>query len=252
MKRTDMQPDGTLLGGWGQDVRPEKIGNTVHKEVKPNSGYVHELLAFLGEHSYSFAPNFLGLDDKGREIFEYIDGYTPHGQEVNPKTWSLETMTEIFKQIRALHDLTHNTKIAGDEECVCHGDLSYVNTVYRDGRAVGFIDWEAARPGKRIDDVAHALVQYLSIGEYYDEGPSERAELVRKLTDVYGLSPEERLILVDTMLEVLQTIRKIQIETIAKGTDAGKRFSEAGVPENVLERYNWLKENKHVFQAELK
>src|SRR5487761_1325724 len=100
-----------LAGGWGQNTLPERIGETVHREQNENSPFVHSLLTFLDEKSYSFAPRFLGVDEAGREIIEYIDGYVPHGQEVDPKTWSSETLTEIFQKIRSLHDITEDSDL---------------------------------------------------------------------------------------------------------------------------------------------
>src|SRR5258708_7632162 len=102
MGNKDEQADGILTGGWGQNSPPEKVGETVRREIGKNSDFIHLLLTFLSKKAYMFAPGFLGIDEQGREILEYIEGYVPHGQEVNPKTWSLETMTEIFKQIKTL------------------------------------------------------------------------------------------------------------------------------------------------------
>lgn len=241
-----------LAGGWGQDRPPEKVGETVHRQLNENSDFVHLLLTFLHERSYAFAPRFLGIDEQGREVVEHIEGYVPHGQPVGPETWSVETMTEVFRQIRRLHDLTAGAELAGGEECVCHGDLSYANTVYRRGRAVAFIDWDWAHPGKRVDDVAYALLQYLSIGQYVDDGPEGRAGLVRKLADTYGLPDTETLALVDRMLESLLAARDKQLEFIKMKTPAGKRLEEAGVPSLILQRYEWLEKHKSVFEAALR
>jgi tRNA A-37 threonylcarbamoyl transferase component Bud32 len=252
MSNSHKQDDGILTGGWGQDNPPEKIGNTVHREMGKNSDYVHQVLAFLKKQGYTFAPDYIGTDERGREIIEFIDGYTPHGQEVPKATWSLETMTEIFQQIRKLHDLTAGTELAQDKDCVCHGDPSYANTVYRDGKAVAFIDWDLAHPGNRVEDVAYAIMQYLSIGEYISpNGPEERAELARKLADAYGLTTAQRALVTDAMLAALHRTRQEQLALIAKGTAGGKKLAEADVPDILLKRYNWLSENKAVFKAVL-
>jgi Phosphotransferase enzyme family len=248
----DLSMSDVLAGGWGQERPPEKVGETVHRQVSENSDFVHLLLGFLGKKAYTFAPRFLGMDEQGREVLEYIEGYVPHGQLVDPKTWSVETMTEIFCQIRRLHDLTTATELAGAEECVCHGDLSYANTVYRRGRAVAFIDWDWAHPGERVDDVAYALLQYLSIGGYFGDGPEGRAGIVRKLVDAYGLSDTETLSLVDRMLESILATRDKQLKFIEMRTPAGKRLEEAGVPSLMLQRYEWLERHKAIFEAALR
>jgi len=243
------QEDGVLTGGWGQDNPPEKIGETVHREVGENDCYVHSVLSFLNKTPYCFAPNFLGLDEDGREILEYIEGVVPHSADVHPKTWSIETMQDIFKKIRELHDLTSGSDLAGNQECVCHGDLSYANTVYRDGKAVAFIDWDWAHPGKRIDDVAHAVLEFLSIGEYEGNGgAAERAELARALVDAYGLSSGDRSKLLSVMLQSLLNTRQQQLEHFRQGKASAIKLVNAGVPEQILKRYEWLQKNEKVFQ----
>ncbi len=245
-----MQDNDTsvLEGGWGQDEAPIKIGNTVHRQVSDNGDYVHAILKFLEEKEYSWAPHFLGIDGEGREIVDFIEGYVPHGQEVPPETWSLSTMSEIFEHIRQLHELTAGSELAQGQECVCHGDLSFANTTYREGKAVAFIDWDWTHPGRRIDDVAYALLQYLSIGEYMSpKGPGEQAELARKLVDAYGLASEQRSLLVDTMLGSLLATREKQMESIRRNTPAAQRLAKAGVPELMLKRHKWLEDNKGFF-----
>ena len=238
MTNSSDPPPEQLTGGWGKDNAPEKIGDVVHREPSDNSAYVHRVLSFLSKCGYDFAPKYLGLDESGREKVEYIDGYVPHGQEIPQETWSLETMQAIFKEIRDLHDVTAGTELAGSSECVCHGDLSYANTVYRDGKAVAFIDWDWAHAGSRVDDVAYALLQYLSLGEFESEGgPKERAELARKLVDAYGLPKKQKLLLLDAMLEALLSTRQKQLESARQGKSSGLRLVEAGVPDHMLKRH---------------
>jgi len=242
-----------LDGGWGQDNAPEKIGDAVHRELSENSDYVHKVLTFLDKSGYKFAPKYLGIDDQSREMVEYIAGYVPHGQEIPPETWSLSTMESIFKRIRDLHDLTAGTELADKSECVCHGDLSYANTVYRNGKAVAFIDWDWAHPGSRIDDVGYALLQYLSLGEYEsDGGPEERADLTLKLSNAYGLAEEQKRQLFDRMLQSLLSTRDKQLESARLGKPSGIRLAEAGVPEHMLKRHKWLKHNERTFRQVLK
>lgn len=239
-----------LRGGWGQDVAPIRIGDTVRRQQSANSAFVHDVLIFLSDHRFGWAPRYLGIDEHGREMVQYINGYVPHGQDVPAATWSFGTLTEIFRELRRLHDLTSGSHLAAGEECVCHGDLSHANTVYRDGRAVAFIDWDWAHPGRRIDDLAYALLQYLSIGEFEtSRGPSERARLARALIDAYGLIASQRAGVVDTMLGSLLATRARQLAAIDAGTPAGRRFAQANIPQMMLERHEWLDRNKAPFRA---
>ena len=55
----------------------------------------------------------------------------------------LEYLAEVARLVRQFHDLTAGTPLAGDQEVVCHNDLSPKNTVYRDDR-------EGMRPGNGL------------------------------------------------------------------------------------------------------
>ena len=237
-----------LVGGWGQDNLPERLGKVVHRDQSDHSKYVHQVLVLLEKAGFAFAPRFLGIDDKNREMIAYIDGYVPHGQDVPPETWSLTTMQAIFEQIRTLHDLTAGTALARGCECVCHGDLSYANTVYSEGRAVAFIDWDLAHPGTRLEDVAYALLEYLSIGEYEGDGVEGRANLARALADAYGVSQGEKQEVFDLMLKQLMQTREKQLASARQGRPSGQRLVRAGVPERLLRRYKWLQHNEVTWQ----
>ncbi len=237
-----------LPGGWGKDVPPVRIGTAVHRQPPARSLFVHQVLRFLAEQQYGWAPKYLGMDEHGREVLEYIEGYVPHGQEVPSATWSAETMQEIFERIRKLHDLTSATGLAAGQECVCHGDLSYANTVYRGGRGVAFIDWDLAHPGRRIDDVGYALLEYLSIGESEASEPAERAQLARTLTNAYGLSAGLRRTLVDRMLGLLLETRARQLAAMQAAQPAALRLAAAGVPDRMLVRHAWLAGHRRVFE----
>ncbi|MEI8338901.1 MAG: phosphotransferase [bacterium] len=240
-----------LGGGWGQEVQPVKIGNTVHRQNGENAEYVHDVLVFLEQQGFDWAPRYLGQDEQDREVITFIDGYTPHGQEVPPETWSLTTMTEIFQNIRKLHDITEATPLAQDKECICHGDLGFANTVYEDGKAIAFIDWDLARPGNRVDDLAHAIAAYLSLGVYVDKGAVERAELARKLADAYGATTEQRSRIVDSMLSQLQEAHDKQLGIISSGSELGKRLAEANVPKIIQKRIDWILQNRSDFDKAL-
>ena len=48
-------------------------------------------------------------------------------------------------------------------EIISHGDLGPWNTVYRDGIAVAFIDWDSAGPVSPLDDLADAAWTFVPL-----------------------------------------------------------------------------------------
>jgi hypothetical protein len=58
-----------LTGGNVSNV--SRSGDTVRRELKPDSYKIHKLLKHLENKGFSYAPKFLGIDEKGREILKY-------------------------------------------------------------------------------------------------------------------------------------------------------------------------------------
>jgi Ser/Thr protein kinase RdoA (MazF antagonist) len=82
-------------------------------------------------------------------------------------------------------------------QIVCHGDAAPWNVVWRDNTLVGLIDFDHARPGAAVDDVAYAL-RY--IAPFYDDeclrwlrfpDPPNRRERILTLVRAYGLDDNE-------------------------------------------------------------
>jgi aminoglycoside phosphotransferase (APT) family kinase protein len=99
--------------------------------------------------------------------------------------------------LRRAHDVTHGSALAGDMDVVCHGDPSPVNFIWRDGRPVALIDWDAAHPGDRIQDVAYMAWMFVLGGGGDDTGyagMTGQAQRLRVLCDAYGLDDRRDLI----------------------------------------------------------
>jgi hypothetical protein len=52
-----------------------RIGDTVRRQPGERAGFVHELLRHFEAQEWLGAPRFLGIDDDGREMLSYTDGY---------------------------------------------------------------------------------------------------------------------------------------------------------------------------------
>jgi hypothetical protein len=173
-----------------------RVDETVRRPVGARGDFAHALLAFLEDAGFDGAPRLLGVDEQGREILSFIEGVVPADlQSDHPD----ETLIAAAKLIRRFHDVTAGAPLAGREEVVCHNDLSPCNFVFREGRPVGLIDFEAAAPGPRRRDLAYALFLWLNLGT---DGPAVAEQLRRAgiFLDAYGL--DDRAGLVDAILEI--------------------------------------------------
>jgi hypothetical protein len=147
----------------------------------------------------------------------------------------------VARLLRECHDLTAGTELAGDQEVVCHNDLSPRNTVYRrvtgGWRPVAFLDWDIAGPGKRVPDVAHLCWQFLPLDPRATDVAGTASRL-RAVADAYGLA--DRSTLVPTVLWWQDRCwRGIEARADA-GDPAMVRLRETGAAESVRAAHAWV------------
>jgi len=225
-----------------------RAGDTVRR--RPGGRFVHELLGFFERSGWGGAPKFLGLDEQGREILSFVEGYVPW-QAAAPAPVTADTITtgtvkadaslvRVAELVREFHDLTAGTPLAGDAGVVCHNDLAPNNTVYApDGpglRPVAFIDWDLAAPGRRIHDVAHVCWQYLGLGPGAAAGPAARG--IRLICDAYRLDGR------DEILDVIMWWQDRCWRGIQAGAEAGEeamvRLRDDGAVREVRAAFEWV------------
>ncbi|MBN8251261.1 hypothetical protein LZP85_08665 [Priestia flexa] len=78
-------------------------GSTVRRDVKPNSFQIHKVLTHLEKKNFNFAPKFLGVDEKNREVLSFIEGEAGN-YPLKAYMWSDETLKDIAKMLRLYHD----------------------------------------------------------------------------------------------------------------------------------------------------
>jgi hypothetical protein len=159
-----------------------RIVNTVRRPTGPHTPFVHSLMRHLEEGGFDGAPRVLGIDEKRREILTFIEGNVPQ----DLATWSDEQLVRAAELIRRFHDATAGSALAGEEEVVCHNDLSPCNTVFVKGMPSAFIDFDEAAPGSRSEDLGYASWLFLDLGaediDIYTQG-----RRIRMMCDAYGL-----------------------------------------------------------------
>jgi len=164
-----------------QDV--VRVGDTVRRPVQTNSSFVQSLLRRLNDSGFEAAPRYLGTDESGRETFSFLPGYVP--PDLDP-TIPDETLVAAASLIRRYHDATASLEIAAPHEVVCHNDLSPCNFVFRDERPVAIIDFDAAAPGGRLDDLGYAIFLWLNLGTDGPD-PGEQARRIKVFCRGYGI-----------------------------------------------------------------
>src|SRR5687768_7263528 len=78
-----------------------RVGETVRRQCGHWTPAVHAWLNRLAEVGFDLAPRVHGIDAKGREILDYIDGECGE----SPALWSDDTLTEVARIMRQYHDV---------------------------------------------------------------------------------------------------------------------------------------------------
>lgn len=217
-----------LLPG-GAVNRVVRDGSVVRRTPGPE--HVHRLLRYFEERDWPGAPRFLG-EESGQEVLTFLPGHVPWESPLS----SSDSLVSVARLVRQCHDLTAGTPWAGDQEVMCHNDLAPKNTVYRDGLAVAFLDWDLAAPGLRVHDVAHMCWQYLELGPGVDVTTAARR--MRLMCDAYGAMD---------LGEVVETVLWWQdrcargIDTAARaGDSAMARLRDSGAVDAVRAAHDWV------------
>ncbi len=181
----------------------------VHRTTGPWMETVHGFLRHLEHLGFDGAPRVVGVDVQGREVLTYIEGQVladPSWEPGRPTPWPAwaqteECLVDVARLLRRLHEASasfvppadarwrqHGCPGLGEGEIVCHGDIGPHNTVYVDGRAVAFIDWDGIRPNEPLVEFGNAAWHYVPLGDdaYFEaSGFSIRPNLARRLA-VFG------------------------------------------------------------------
>lgn len=176
-------------------------GATVRRPATPASGFVASLLRLLERRGFHGAPRFLKRES-ATDILSYLPGYVP----ARFRTWSDEQIAAAGGLLRALHDATRDSTLAGRFPVVCHHDPGPNNAVFRDGPdglPYAFIDFDTAAPGSPLEDVGYMAWAWCLASKDTAPAVPKQAAQVRVLADAYGLGARGRSVLVDAILEQL-------------------------------------------------
>jgi serine/threonine protein kinase len=164
-----------------------RIGDSVHRPPRPNSEFVQAFLAYLHERGFTCAPKPLGIDEKGREVLSFIEGDVPSDLGM----YDDNGLVTAAKLIRAYHDASSG--FVPGLEVICHNDLSPCNFIFREGKPVAIIDFDAAAPGSRLMDLGYAAWLWLNLGDE-DIEANEQQRRLNLFLSAYGEKDVEKVI----------------------------------------------------------
>ncbi|WP_088043392.1 phosphotransferase [Bacillus sp. EAC] len=160
-----------------------RSGDTVRRDLKSDSLKIHKLLKHLENKGFSYAPKFIGIDDKGREILSFIEGEAGN-YPLKEYMWSDDVLIEIAKMLRLYHDSVSDFSFDDNwqsidntphqNEVLCHNDFAIYNIIFNNERPIGIIDFDVAGPGPRLWDIAYTLYTCVPLSRFYQSEAGEK------------------------------------------------------------------------------
>lgn len=173
--------DEQELAGGNNTREVTRVGDTVRRSRGTGAAFAAQVLLHLASVQFPFAPRWLGVDLQGRDVLSYVPGETTN----HPDQRAAGAYCRAGRILHQLHDATAGHLLAAGAECVIHGDPGPFNMICRDGLPVALIDWDSARPGARLDDLAY-LAWTWCIQSTGNVPISDQARHLRELRDGYG------------------------------------------------------------------
>ncbi|SEF26900.1 Phosphotransferase enzyme family protein [Amycolatopsis pretoriensis] len=212
-----------------------RVGDTVRRPAGPWTPSVHALLGHLHSVGFPGAPRPLGLDERGREVLEFIDGDVPWPGRVDLLLPDAAVVA-VGELVRDFHDAVAGFVPPADAawqvlmpadgaEIVAHHDLAPWNLVAGRGRWA-FIDWDTAAPGTRLWDLAYAANGFALLPE--GAGVAEAARRMRLMADAYDLTEAQRHELVDLLGPRARAMHDFLGAQSAAGTEPWRKLWDTG------------------------
>ena len=168
VRKTGGVNEEVLSGGVANVGRVVRIGSRVHRPAGPHAASIFAFLRSLDESGFDGASVPEGFDDGGREVLTFIEGdvVAPPYPEWVQSNSALGSIADLIARMhRSSAGFDHSGCDWSDEladpepdpgsgTVMCHNDVCLENIVFRDGRAIGLVDFDYAAPGRAVDDLA--------------------------------------------------------------------------------------------------
>ncbi|GAA1692427.1 hypothetical protein GCM10009745_42260 [Kribbella yunnanensis] len=217
MDSEELLPGGNVGGA-------VRIGTTVRRTTGPWTPAVHALLRHLADTNLTGVPRVHGLDEKGREILDFLPG-TAYGPEVPD-----DALADAMRWLAQYHRVVASYRPVGPVvwragtaalaagEIICMHDYGYYNWIGTSEGFSGVIDWDLAGPGVPLDDLGFTAWNTAPLAVAMD--PAYQAHRLRLMAEAYGGGV--------TALEILERA-PVSARRSARVIRAGQAAGDAGM-----------------------
>jgi hypothetical protein len=255
--------DEILSGGVANAGAVVRRGEFVLRPSNPHSGAVHDFLRDLRFAGFEGAPMPVEIQGDGRERLAFIEGDVP----LPPfPAWAQtdEALGSIAALIRAFHEASSGVPIRAETwsdeladprggSMICHNDVCLENVVFREGKAIGLLDFDFAAPGRPIFDLAALARMCVPIDDDLSAARlgfemTDRPVRLRLVADTYGLDAKERRELVRHLDRSMRRGGEfVQRRVSAGDLNFIRMHAEMGGMERYDRRLRWWEESSQVF-----
>ena len=208
------------------------------RPTRANTELIRAVLDRLATAGVDWTPRFLGVED-GEECLSWLPGDSRDDWAVRP-----DRLDELARVVRRLHDVTAG--LVPGTECVVHDDLQPRNIVVGDGEALGVIDWEQLRPGRRVEDVAQLCWSFSPPGV---DDVIDVAARWHRILAAYGFSARDEV--VSASLAKLDRCVHDTVTLAANGSAKHAGFVAQGDHHALADIRAWLASHERALTLEL-
>lgn len=239
--KTTNEPEVPLLGG-NSNAGIVRVGNTVRRTMTAKRQSVHRLLSFLQDSGFNACPEFLGIDEQGREVLSYLAGDCG----IYPQFWEDDSyLISAAKLLREYHEVAKGFVLNEDDtwdyeypdksrhEVICHNDFAPYNLIFNGGQFDAIIDFDLAGPGPKLRDVAYAAYWLVPLSLHAEDmkvftlaDVKNNSQRLHQFCETYGVQANSDLL--DMVSEVLHYMSDEAVLINAIGEEAAARLKAEG------------------------
>jgi aminoglycoside phosphotransferase (APT) family kinase protein len=176
-----------------------------------------------------------------------------------------DAVASLAQLLRRFHDASRRIDVTGlhlntemadpaGGVLVCHNDICLENVVFRDGEAVGLLDFDFAAPGRPEYDLAQMARMCVPIDDEVNAPrfgwhPVDKPARLRLVADAYALDADGRTELLHILSESMEGGAVFLRRRVAAGDPNFVRmWTEMGGEERFDRRRRWWADNRAVFE----
>ena len=264
------------LAGGDVTVGVVRVGDTVRRPRQEQSAFVAAYLRHLEAAGFDGAPRYLGTDERGRDILDFLPGEVPG---TPPEAWSAtdEALAELGRLVRRLHEasqgwvpdpglewfgrgareaLPDELKDPTPAELVSHADITPQNVVFRDGLPVALVDFDMARPGTRVMELLNTAMWWAPLQHPDDRAPAhldvDVPKRLRLFLDAYGATPDQRAQLLETADRAWKRSWLLMKRSAQERGGGWARMWAEGAGDKIARRRLWLRFERESLEQALR